>query len=514
MALVFDYRNIKIDCFSNEIPEDNFNKQLIIYPVLSYKIYAPVLDDMNLNLFQKSVLSILNKGRYEVQEVSSWLKLHPLLVKTILAELNNKGLFDGGKNTITKKGKELIEGTYSWFASAESLRKDIRYIYQDIYTHKLYPVLIDIEKDNKNIYFEDNKFCVGSIGKKDSFDYKLIEPNNHDLKNPPKPDNQDVFKAINKHAKQFVPNSRDDIKNVPNAIQFLDEEPTLSYIATWIYIDKNISYSDEFEVLDPFNVYEETFWLKDSIMKAAKNNKAIVNVLDSLTIDAKAKEKEKLTENMKVFHTEVEEEINKKFDFTLQEFSELRSALSEFYYDIKFYDIHKSAIYLKNTFRKAQIVLETLFKTIFEKSPSGYKQVKFVYNKAGRGMRDIPVKDVESKIRNINKDCIIPKWYYNFGAREMGKALTNPNKTSLRTLYVAAAVASYYDRKNPVFQLLQKKDDLLIFLEKVAEGRNAVGHKYLEISDDEIDKYYDDVKEVENGINEIIIIFLNEVNNG
>ena len=36
----------------------------------------------------------------------------------------------------------------------------------------------------------------------------------------------------------------------------------------------------------------------------------------------------------------------------------------------KFYELHKDATHLKNSFRKSQIVLETLFKIIFEKSKS------------------------------------------------------------------------------------------------------------------------------------------------
>ena len=107
MALVFDNKNIQIKFFSKKKLDSNLKKELIVYPILAHKIYAPVIDDLELNIFQKYILSILNKGNYSFDEISEWLSLDLLLVKTIAAELNNKDLIDINSMNITSKGKEL-----------------------------------------------------------------------------------------------------------------------------------------------------------------------------------------------------------------------------------------------------------------------------------------------------------------------------------------------------------------------------------------------------------------------
>jgi len=94
MALVFDNRNIEIKFFSNKTLDSNLKKELIVYPVLAHKIYAPVIDDLELNIFQKYILSILNKGNFSLDEISEWLSLDIILVKTIAVELANKDLVD------------------------------------------------------------------------------------------------------------------------------------------------------------------------------------------------------------------------------------------------------------------------------------------------------------------------------------------------------------------------------------------------------------------------------------
>jgi len=219
MALVFDKRNIQIKFFSNKTLDSNFKKELIVYPVLAHKIYAPVIDDFELNIFQKYILSILNKGNFSLDEISEWLSLDIILVKTIAVELANKGLIDINSMNITPKGKEIIEGTFSWFNNAESLRKDIRYIFQDVFTQELYPVVLPFENFQGNVWLEKTK------GKKDKFHYELIKPENTNLNKVRKPETEEILDALNKHIKKYVPDSKNDIKEVPNAVSYLDEEP-------------------------------------------------------------------------------------------------------------------------------------------------------------------------------------------------------------------------------------------------------------------------------------------------
>lgn len=498
MAVVYDKRDINIEYFSKfNLDENKYNKQLVIYPVLSYKVYAPVLEDMKLNVFQKNILFILNKGNYSVDEISKWLNLDRLLVQTILAELSNLGYYDGSKNIITSKGKNLIEEKFSWFDNAENMREDIRYIYQDIYTHKTYPLLMPMNNNSKNLYLKAHKFHYKTVGEYDTFDYVQVQPKinfNRILK----PNNDEVFDAINEHIKLYT-STPNDLQEKPSAIQFLDNEPKLVYLAVWVYIDKNSDDIEEFEVIDPFSIYDDAFWMKEGIEIGANN------LLESLVVDKKMEEGKKITGVLKELQNEVAKDINEKFHYLLKEHTSIYKSLLEFYFDLKLYEYHQSGKYLKDAFRQSQIVLETLFHHIYDEYQFGYKEVLNIDKK----LNNLSILEVESKIKSINNLSEIPNWTFSkFSPHIIKPALTKPNKASLRALYVGATLAAWYDNSNPMFNLITQKNNLLVFFEKIAEGRNNVGHKYCDIEEKEIAQYSNEVTEASKGIEEIITIFL------
>jgi len=507
MALVFDNRDIQIKFFSNKTLDSNLKKEIIVYPLLAHKIYAPVIDDLELNIFQKYILSILNKGNFSLDRISEWLNLDIILVKTIAVELANKDYLDINSMNITLKGKELIEGTFSWFNNAESLKKDIRYIFQDVFTQELYPVVLPFDNFQQDVYLKDGQIHIGTKGKKDSFNYELIKPENINLNKIRKPETKEVLDALNKHIKKYVSDSKNDIKKVPNAISFLDEEPDLLYCAMWISSKQNNKQEENIEVSDPFNIYDDTYWLRNNILKAQKQNEGLKDVIHRLIYNIEEEEKEKVSEFMQLFDKELEKEMNQKFDVTLKtDYSPLYSAIKEYYFDIKFYELHKDATHLKNSFRKSQIVLETFFKIIFEKFKDDYGDVisSHTYN----GGRFHAYKDeIVTKIKTINEDALIPDWHYN-EFNDVYYALKSPDKASLRALFIASVMVAFYNNEIPVYKILQGKNNTAISIENIAENRNKFGHKYEDIPDNEIDKYFDDVKTMQKDIDEMIQIFL------
>jgi hypothetical protein len=76
--------------------------------------------------------------------------------------------------------------------------------------------------------------------------------------------------ALNKHIKKYVPESKNDIKKNPNAVNYLGEEPDLFYCAMWISSEQNDKQEENIEVSDPFNIYDDTYWLRNNILKAQK----------------------------------------------------------------------------------------------------------------------------------------------------------------------------------------------------------------------------------------------------
>ena len=171
-----------------------------------------------------------------------------LLKESFGAELANKELLNIDTLNITQKGKKLIEGTFSWFNNIESLKKDIRYIFQDVFTQELYPVVLPFNNFQENVWLEKGQLIIGTKGKKDNFHYELIKPENINLNKIRKPETEEILDALNKHVKKYVPNSNNDIKEVPNAISYLDEEPDLFYCAFWLSSEQNNKQEENIEV--------------------------------------------------------------------------------------------------------------------------------------------------------------------------------------------------------------------------------------------------------------------------
>ena len=67
---------------------------------------------------------------------------------------------------------------------------------------------------------------------------------------------------------------------------------------------------------------------------------------------------------------------------------------------------------------------------------------------------------------------------------------------------------SYYDNNHPMYKIMCRQNDVLIFLDSVAEGRNKVGHVYKDISNNEINNYASEIFEIQNDMEKMIKIFL------
>jgi uncharacterized protein YutE (UPF0331/DUF86 family)/predicted transcriptional regulator len=501
MALVFDYNNIKVDFLSKRLdnPNDKYNTKTILFPVLRYKVFAPSVKALGLNIFQKSVLSILNKGKFDIQKISSWLKLDTQLIQMIFAELIQKS-FISSNGEITDAGRALIEGSFSWFDNAEDIKKDIYYIYQDIYSQNLYPVLMKFDTSRDFFEYENRKIKIGSKGKNKAIPVTLLESKSIRLDAIQQPEVEEIFQVIKKHSK---------IEKIsgggvpPNLIQYIDNEATVAYLATTIYIDKEDYNIDNIKVLDPFGIDKDvSFWLKDSLKNASNKNDKIKNLFNKLVIDAKKEYQKQMGDAFKDVKKEAIEIIENTFDSNLKLYDELYKSIEEFYRDLVVYDHHKDGKYLKEAFKNSQTILETLFDSIYKENQSGYLDVL----KADTKLNSVDVEIIKAKVMRINPNCQFPNLRFsNFNG--IKKAMQN-KPISLRAGYVAAILASWYDRDNCMYRLLTQKNNLLLFLEKIIDERNGVAHKYKDIPNRKMNKHYDELLEAKSGIEEIIKIFL------
>jgi len=499
MALVFDDKNIKVDFLSKEFDKgvDKFNTKTILFPALRYKIYAPAIEEFELNIFQKTILSIMNKGNFEVQKISKWLNLDTQLVQMVIAELNQKGFSNNG--VITEIGRNFIEDTFSWFNNVENIKKDIYYIYQDIYTKKLYPALMKFDPSSDAYEYEDKKIQKNSKGKTFSIHVNLIEPRGIKLNSIQQPEIDEVFEIIRKQSKKT---NISDNGAPPNLIEYLDSEPTISYLATTIYTEKSTADIEEFKTLDPFGIDDIAYWLKDHLYQASKSNNYLKSLLDSLVKDAKEEKKEQLSDALKEIHREATEKIENTFSYNLKMYDKLYKSLEEFYRDIKSYDYYQDGKSLKEGFKNSQTVLETLFDYVYRENEIGYSDAI----KANQKLNSLDTDIIKKKILKMSPNTELPTWKFE-RFNGLKQAMHN-NALSLRPRYVAAIMASWHDRNNPMVKMMNQKKDLLVFIESITDERNGVAHIYKDVPDHKMNSYYDKIVEVQEGIKETIKIFL------
>lgn len=155
--------------FEPKIPEGYFRagyeKQAVVLPMRACKVLVPYPKDDALNLFQETILKLLNCGAKEEGWLSKMLSLDPSLVEVVIKELYERKLITKSRN-ITEEGTRFLED--------ESLSYDMKtgYIFYDY-----------VSKSFMDAFIPDNRFKPSEIRsrKKDAgiiqFYFDSTDPN-------------------------------------------------------------------------------------------------------------------------------------------------------------------------------------------------------------------------------------------------------------------------------------------------------------------------------------------------
>ncbi len=149
----------------------------ILYPLWGYRITAPSITNRRLNHFQKAVLGLLQCGIANIDKIAELLGIAKELSAYVFEQLRGKGLIfaDG---TLSKRGQdyhyELAEGDLN------SEDFEVGYIFQDMWTHKLYPhfeqKISNFELDYE--YSDEGRITldVGTVGAPDPIYPFIVYP--------------------------------------------------------------------------------------------------------------------------------------------------------------------------------------------------------------------------------------------------------------------------------------------------------------------------------------------------
>lgn len=135
--------------FEPKIPEGYFRvgyeKQAVLLPMRACKVLVPYPKDDALNLFQETILKLLNCGAKEEKWLADKLSLDPSLVELVVKELYERKLITKSKN-ITEEGTRFLED--------ESLSYDMKtgYVFYDY-----------VSKSFMDAFVPDSKFKPSEI---------------------------------------------------------------------------------------------------------------------------------------------------------------------------------------------------------------------------------------------------------------------------------------------------------------------------------------------------------------
>lgn len=147
VASLSDYADLLY--FEPKIPEGYFRagyeKQAVLLPMKACKVLVPYPKEDVLNLFQETILKLLNCGAKEVKWLAEKLSLNSSLVEVVIKELYERKLITKSRN-ITEEGSRVLE--------EEALSYDMKtgYVFYDY-----------VSKSYMDAFIPDGKFCPAEI---------------------------------------------------------------------------------------------------------------------------------------------------------------------------------------------------------------------------------------------------------------------------------------------------------------------------------------------------------------
>lgn len=313
--------------FEPKIPEGYFRagyeKQAVLLPMKACKVLVPYPKEEALNLFQETILKLLNCGAKEKQWLAEKLSLDISLVEIVLKELYERKLITKSRN-ITDEGMKVLQD--------ESVSYDMKtgYIFYNY-----------VSKSYMDAFIPDSKFHPAEIRsrKKDSnmiqFFFDSTDPNSHyesavviKADKPELEINPSIYDVLKICRKQ---RNRERMLFSGNYLETKDEEVIRFahsdkvsllndnkdiYVATYLVIPTgDIINKSNMQVLYPFGEGLSS-QLIDSIKTVADypENEALKNVMDELK-----KKQTELTENEKRGVRTYNQDTMKRVDAILSE---------------------------------------------------------------------------------------------------------------------------------------------------------------------------------------------------
>lgn len=355
-------------------PHKVAKNKFLLWPAYGFRIAAPIPRNRSINLFQKSILAMLQADVEDHIEIGKLLNLSPELIRYILQELSEMGLVACGK--LTGTGKEFLQQ-----ASLGDQTLVSGYIFQDPFTGKFWPRFIehlefaDLEYDEKQrVYL---LFGSSSNPRRERAFRVLSEKN---ICFPPRSD--EIITICSKHWQevrryQKLRAIETGEINIPliEPIQFtqvalISKQPTAFFLSTYFYLPQHTTSTEMWQVCDPFGLGASS-WFRDTITKQSMSDENLRNYIQDILSDAPPVNKEyvdMLSHNYQKAVERVQKQLTHS-DLIPEGILNAMADMEVLAEEIRTTESHVALGRIKDTISKFQVVLAQVFQYIQTKFP-------------------------------------------------------------------------------------------------------------------------------------------------
>ncbi len=453
--------------FERDTPVLRFNARKdpkakwVLWPVLAWRVVAPVPKPQSLNLFQRTVLQLVRAGVNRLKDVGDRLQIAVDLAGLVMTELQGLGLVDQ-VGAITTRGLQQLED----LEEEPAQETHVGHVFSDPLTGKLWPRFLLDDLPVADVDLTEAGWPVllsGSAGDPWKDRTFVVLPGRNDSVNLVRPSASEVLRAAQRHGRQREFDEVDDERNVPKMqkVSFIDSQPEPYLIALCLRHHE----SGDWMVEDPFG-HGESPVLREAIEKRLDTQvqlRAWISPLvggdtseprlAELQAEATWKVEEQLTLAIRE-HSAVHERLVAMQRALLE--AELDDAPLDKYNDVLL---------------KAQRVVERTLRAL----PAASTEGQPAFQRLARSDKNFNQELLDSLADSLGFDSPLPRRLSSVRRGKVQYAETNGGG-SLRPLLLLALLCADRQDAHPLRRAAKMYPKLLHDLDELASARDSAAH--------------------------------------
>ena len=197
----------------------------VLWPVLAWRVVAPVPKERPLNLFQRAVLALARAGVVRAIDIAERLLIAADLAGLVIQELHGMGLIDSA-GAPTQRGLKFLED----IEDEPPDEAKVGNVLSDPFTGRLWPRFLAGDLPIADVEQNEDGWPVllsGSAGDPWPDRTYSVLPGFHDAIMEARPSARDVLRAARRHLRQRDFDDLSDERDVPrlSRVSFIDEHP-------------------------------------------------------------------------------------------------------------------------------------------------------------------------------------------------------------------------------------------------------------------------------------------------